>query len=165
MGEVFGTGWTCYSAQLQDPSRLDEDTRKRVTRDGASDLLEDLWEAYSDPGFQEQVRKLAFDMHNMGQGRKSSEHTWQLLPCLCRRLCCRSGVLTHPKGVMEMSRALSDHTRQGSANPKLRERAEQVFRLLYGDMYEHARAPALAPENRAAPLAIGLARAKEADSD
>merc|ERR1712139_358780 len=68
--EVFGKGWTSLNCEIVDPARVDETRRKRITREGASDLLDDLWEAYGDPGFQEQIRKLGWDMHKMGCGRE-----------------------------------------------------------------------------------------------
>jgi len=125
---------------------IDEEKRKKLTKDGAEDLLKDLSEAYQDATFRKQISKLGRDVTDQGEFivylnkvalpyQKPVLEKWGFEP---------SG-----KGVMEMSRAIQDHTRGKAADPKLRVQAEETMRALYGEFYDVARGAGLRPEDRA----------------
>merc|ERR1712216_176608 len=138
--EVFGKGWTSFNCEIVDPAKVDETRRKRITREGAADLLDALWEAYSDAGFQQKIKKLAWDMHIVGADREEfRSHLATVALPVQKDVLQKWGFEPSQKGVLEMTRALSYHTRAADSDPKLRERGEQVYRLLYGEMYEQAR--------------------------
>merc|ERR1711972_636151 len=109
-----------FSCELVDPARVDEARRKRITKDGAFDLLEALWEAYSDAGFQAQVRKLSHDMLSMGHGMEEFRRNLAMVALPVQRTVLQKwGFDPSQKGVLEMIKALADHTR---SDPQLRER-------------------------------------------
>lgn len=152
-----GTAQSSEKAQVRaSPSQIiNNPNRKRLTKEGAWDLLDDLDAAYRDPWFVQRIDKLIADvrfstrefMQNLGrvalEAQKPVLEKWGFEP---------SG-----SGVLEMRAALQDHTRgpRGAPSPSegtemaassaggdvaLRERAEAVNRRLYGSpelkMYE-----------------------------
>lgn len=127
-------------------SSIDEGKRKKLTRDGAEDLLKDLDEVYSDPTLRKQISKLGRDVSDQGE-----------FVCYLNRVAlpyqkpilARWGFEPSAKGVMEMTRAIQDHTRGKEPDHKLRVQAEQTMRTLYGEFYDVARGDALRPEDRA----------------
>jgi len=109
------------------------DKRKKLTKDGAEDLLDDLRRAYCDTLFQKQVRKLALDVRRdrvefMVNMRKVSLEVQ-------RPILEKWGFEATAKGVKEMQCAIQDHTAGRNPDEELREKADYVTQLLYGDMY------------------------------
>lgn len=148
--------------------KLDDKSRKRLTRDGAEDILKDLSNAYSDQTFRGQVRKLASDVTDVAE-----------FICYLTRVALpvqapvleKWGFEASELGVTEMRRAVQDHTRGPSADLRLRAQAEETMRALYGEFYEVARAYGLSPEERAKvpepsrkPRACGSGEASLLDS-
>jgi len=118
--------------------------RRRLTADGAEDLLMDLKSAYSDTTFQKQVFKLSRDMK-----KNKSEFMRNLgkvaLPVQLRVLE-KWGFEPSEEGVLEMTRAIQDHTQGKHVDDKLRLQADAVARALYGVMYDVITRPESAGE-------------------
>eukprot|EP00746_Dinoflagellata_sp_MGD_P164641 gnl/MRDRNA2_/MRDRNA2_93379_c0_seq1.p1 gnl/MRDRNA2_/MRDRNA2_93379_c0~~gnl/MRDRNA2_/MRDRNA2_93379_c0_seq1.p1 ORF type:complete len:536 (-),score=145.62 gnl/MRDRNA2_/MRDRNA2_93379_c0_seq1:135-1742(-) len=112
--------------------------RKKITKDGALDLLDALEEAYRDPQFMQRVDKLAKDVRldpkEFLTNLKKVAFEVQL-PVLERW-----GFELNPRGVLEMQCAIQDHSQGSPPDAEVAKRAEEVLRLLYGDpqlrMYE-----------------------------
>jgi len=109
-------------------------SRRKITKDGARELLEALIEAYSDVSFQRRVRKLSRDVNRdraqfmLGlkgvafEVQKPVLERWGFVPTL--------------EGVKEMQAAIQDHSFGRDSDQTLKDRAETAIRILYGDMYE-----------------------------
>ena len=116
--------------------QLDDLTRKRLTREGAEDMLKELEHAYSEPSFREQVRKLARDVQNKDE-----------FTCYLARVALpvQKPVLEHwgfeatELGVIEMQCAIDDHSET------LKRQAEATQRALFGEMYNAVRGKSTAP--------------------
>ncbi|CAE8616352.1 unnamed protein product [Polarella glacialis] len=125
---------------------VDEESRKRLTRDGAEDLLIQLAEAYRDPSFRQQVRKLARDVADQAE-----------FICYLNKVALpvqgpvleKWGFEATLLGVAEMRRAIQDHTLGQFADPGLKRQAEETMQALYGELYDTVRGQGLRPEDRA----------------
>eukprot|EP00747_Dinoflagellata_sp_TGD_P024429 gnl/TRDRNA2_/TRDRNA2_130540_c0_seq1.p1 gnl/TRDRNA2_/TRDRNA2_130540_c0~~gnl/TRDRNA2_/TRDRNA2_130540_c0_seq1.p1 ORF type:complete len:635 (-),score=191.88 gnl/TRDRNA2_/TRDRNA2_130540_c0_seq1:92-1996(-) len=127
---------------------VDEKKRKKITNEGAGDLLDDLKNAYSDTGFQEQVEKMAYDVRH----DKAEFVAYLRLVALPvqKPVLKKWGFDCSEKGVQEMTLALQDHTRGKDADPALKTKAEEVMRVLYGEqMYEITRGASISEQHRA----------------
>eukprot|EP00435_Cladocopium_sp_Y103_P019283 s711_g4.t1 len=109
--------------------RVDDLTRKRLTKDGAEDMLKDLELAYSDATFREQVRKLARDVRNKDE---FSLYLSKVALPVQQPVLERWGFEATELGVIEMQMAIEDHTKHCD---QLKRRATQTQRVLYGEMY------------------------------
>lgn len=109
--------------------RVDDLTRKRLTKDGAEDMLKDLELAYSDATFREQVRKLARDVRNKDE---FSLYLSKVALPIQQPVLERWGFEATEVGVIEMQMAIEDHTKHCD---QLKRRATQTQRVLYGEMY------------------------------
>merc|ERR1712118_437497 len=113
---------------------------KRLTKEGAEELLEALLWAHGDSDFQQKVKKFTYDVHGdkvaflVTLKKVAFEVQGPLLE--------KWGFEASLKGVAEMQMALQDHTRGKNAEPELRQLAEEVMRTLYGEMYERVIEPA-----------------------
>merc|ERR1719161_729104 len=112
--------------------------RKKITKDGALDLLDALEEAYSEPQFVQRVDKLIKDVRLDPKAFLTNlkKVAFEVqLPVLERW-----GFELNPRGVLEMQCAIQDHSQGANPDPEVAKRAEEVLRLLYGDpklrMYE-----------------------------
>lgn len=130
--------------------------RKRLTKDSAAELLEELRSAYEDTVFRKQVAKLARDVR---------WNKTQFVPILRkvaldvqRPVLEKWGFEASAAGAAEVELALQDHTRGepgtgAGRDAALQEKADAVTRILYGEMYEvvflgSLRPPALEPRAR-----------------
>lgn len=161
---LHGTGWTSYRYELYDPEVVDDVKRKRITKDGAVDLLDVLAEAYSETGFKQKVEKLAYDMRYYPD-EDFRAHLARVAYEVQRPILEKWGFEVSQRGVQEMTKALSDHTRGTNSDPKLKQRAESVYRMLYGDRYEAAMANALPEDVRLLPVERPQKLQDESDSD
>lgn len=109
--------------------RVDDLTRKRLTKDGAEDMLKALELAYSDATFREQVRKLARDVRNKDE---FSLYLSKVALPIQQPVLERWGFEATEVGVIEMQMAIEDHTKHCD---QLKRRATQTQRVLYGEMY------------------------------
>ena len=108
--------------------QLDDSTRKRLTKEGAEDMLKELESVYSESNFREQVRKLARDVHDKDE-----------FTCYLARVALpvQKPVLEHwgfeatELGVIEMQCAIEDHSDCDS----LKRQADATERALFGEMY------------------------------
>jgi len=116
-------------AQRVELPRVDDLTRKRLTKDGAEDMLKDLELAYSDATFREQVRKLARDVRNKDE---FSLYLNKVALPIQQAVLERWGFEATEVGVIEMQMAIEDHTKHCE---QLKRRATQTQRVLYGEMY------------------------------
>lgn len=116
-------------AQRAELPRVDDLTRKRLTKDGAEDMLKDLELAYSDATFREQVRKLARDVRNKDE---FSLYLNKVALPIQQAVLERWGFEATEVGVIEMQMAIEDHTKHCE---QLKRRATQTQRVLYGEMY------------------------------
>lgn len=107
--------------------------RKRLTKDGADDLLEDLRSAYSETPFQKQVRKLALDVRR--DRVEFMTHMRKVCLSVQQPILQKWGFEPSAKGVKEMQAAIQDHTIGQKADDSLRDKADKVTQVLYGDMY------------------------------
>eukprot|EP00931_Biecheleriopsis_adriatica_P104635 TRINITY_DN79283_c0_g1_i1.p1 TRINITY_DN79283_c0_g1~~TRINITY_DN79283_c0_g1_i1.p1 ORF type:complete len:771 (-),score=229.47 TRINITY_DN79283_c0_g1_i1:27-2339(-) len=139
-------------------ANVDDATRKRLTHDGAEDLLKELEQAYSDPSFRQQVRKLARDVRN------KDEFVCYLnkvaLP-IQTPLLEKWGFEASELGVSEMRRAIQDHTLGERSDKKLKRQAEATMRALYGEMYDPVRGEGLRAMDRAPASAAATASEKD----
>lgn len=119
--------------------RLDEEYRKRITKDGAWDLLENLQDAYEDSLFRAQVKKLSRDV-NFNRAEFVAYLSRLSLP-IQKPVLEKWGFDPTEDGVTEMTKAIQDHTRGSGADTRLRAKAEEVIRVLYGEMFECTRPP------------------------
>lgn len=119
--------------------RLDDEYRKRITKDGAWDLLQNLQDAYEDSLFRAQVKKLARDV-NFNRAEFVAYLSRLSLP-VQKPVLDKWGFDPTEDGVTEMTKAIQDHTRGPSADPQIRVKAEEVIRVLYGDMFDCTRPP------------------------
>lgn len=107
--------------------------RKRLTKDGADDLLDDLRRAYSETPFQKQVRKLALDVRR--DRVEFITHMRKVCLATQKPILQKWGFEPSAKGVKEMQGAIQDHTTGQNPDEALREKADEVTQVLYGDMY------------------------------
>lgn len=111
---------------------------KRITRDGAWDLLEDLEAAYTDPWFVKRVDKLIHDVRF--DTKAFMGHLGGVALEAQRPVLEKWGFGASKAGVGEMRAAVQEHTRGPGADPRLQETADRVNRALYGTpslrMYE-----------------------------
>lgn len=107
--------------------------RKRLTKDGADDLLEELQRAYGETLFQKQVRKLAVDVRR--DRVQFITHMRKVCLAVQKPILLKWGFEPSAKGVKEMQSAIQDHTIGQEADDALREKADAVTQILYGDMY------------------------------
>lgn len=139
---------------------ITEDKRLKLTKDGVEDLLENLKDAYGEPSFQRQVEKLAVDVNY-----DPSEFVVYLRSVAFyaqKPVLEKWGFDPSEKGVLEMARAIQDHTK---GDLQLRKKSEETFRALYGDMYDTARAPQVDPQVRAAKVAPTPNKGNKVDED
>jgi len=115
-------------------SGLKEETRKKLTKEGVEDLLRDLRDAYSDTTFQKQVFKLSRDVRR--DKSQFTTHLKKLALTVQKPVLEKWGFEESLKGVLEMTRAVQDHTRGKASDSALVKQAEDTRRVLYGDMYE-----------------------------
>jgi len=113
--------------------------RKRLTKDSAADLLEELRHVYEDTVFRKQVAKLARDVR--WDKTEFVFHLRKVAMEVQRPILERWGFDASLQGVSEVELALQDHTRgaPGTAtgfDGALKEKSDLVTRLLYGEMYE-----------------------------
>jgi len=110
--------------------REEEERKKKITKDGAFDLLDDLYRAYTDPYYVMRVDKLSADvrfdvpefMANLGNVALEFQ-----IPILTKW-----GFDPSHKGVVEMRAALQAHSRGIDGDRKLRAKAEKVTKAAYG---------------------------------
>mmetsp|Transcript_49623 Transcript_49623/g.153448 ORF Transcript_49623/g.153448 Transcript_49623/m.153448 type:complete len:287 (+) Transcript_49623:1-861(+) len=109
--------------------------RKRITRDSAWDLLDDLQAAYTDPWFVKRVDKLAVDV--AFDARRFVEHLAGVALDAQRPVLEKWGFEASAAGLLEMRAALRDHSK---GDPKMKEKADVVHKALHGspqlNMYE-----------------------------
>lgn len=102
----------------------------RITRDGASDLLDDLRAAYADPGLRGRVDKLIRDVRF--DAGSFLQHIGAVALPAQEPVLRKWGFDPSRHGVAEMRAAIQDHTRGPRADPELRERADEVNGALFG---------------------------------
>mmetsp|Transcript_34743 Transcript_34743/g.79682 ORF Transcript_34743/g.79682 Transcript_34743/m.79682 type:complete len:554 (+) Transcript_34743:99-1760(+) len=141
--------------------RLDSSGRKRLTRDGAQELLGDLRRAYEDPTLQKQVEKLAIDVHF--QPDEFVAYLAKVVLPAQEPVLARWGFDPNERGVREMTRALQDHTQAAGADAQLREGVQEVQKTLYGIMYDHVWRPS--DDAKAAAEAAASVKADDSDSE
>ncbi|CAE7640708.1 unnamed protein product [Symbiodinium pilosum] len=134
---------------------LDDTSRKRLTHDGAEELLKELELAYSEPNFREQVRKLARDVNDQ---EEFVQYLNQVALPVQKPVLERWGFEATEVGVTEMRRAIQDHTVGDDA--KLKRQAQATTRALYGEMYNAVRGGKSARE-RGAPTAASFVPEKD----
>eukprot|EP00931_Biecheleriopsis_adriatica_P061479 TRINITY_DN36969_c0_g1_i1.p1 TRINITY_DN36969_c0_g1~~TRINITY_DN36969_c0_g1_i1.p1 ORF type:complete len:659 (-),score=174.06 TRINITY_DN36969_c0_g1_i1:43-2019(-) len=121
-------------SQVSKPSQSGEG-RKRLTRDGAREVLQDLASAYGEPSFVQRVDKLSRDLHF--EAREFAPQLARLSLEAQRPVLEKWGFEGSLPGAQELKLALQDHT---SGDPDLLATSEKVSRLLYGSpelqMYE-----------------------------
>lgn len=106
--------------------------RRRLTKNGAEDILDDLEQAYANPWFVERVDKLVQDMNydpakfmaHLGRSTLALDVQQPILE--------KWGFDVSSQGVADMSLAIQEHTRGRSADPALKKRADEVGKGLYG---------------------------------
>jgi len=112
--------------------------RKRLTLDGASDLLDDLEAAYTDPNFVRRVDKLIQDVRF--DSRAFMSNLGAVAFDVQTPLLQKWGFEPSAEGLAEMRAAMRDFTRGAGADARMQTRAETVNRALYGSpslrMYE-----------------------------
>lgn len=126
--------------------RLDDEYRKKVTKDGAWDLLQSLQDAYEDSLFRAQVKKLARDV-NFNRAEFVAYLSRLSLP-VQKPVLEKWGFDPTEDGVTEMTKAIQDHTRGANADPQIRAKADEVIRTLYGEMFDCTRPPSMRVGNR-----------------
>merc|ERR1712060_623791 len=115
--------------QLQEESCVNSTTRKRLTKDSAIDLLDELQRAYSDPGYQQQMRKLVRDVR--WNKTDFMTHMRKVALNVQKPVLEKWGFEPSFPGVAEMELAIQDHQCQ-----ELKEKKDAAARFLYGEMYE-----------------------------
>ncbi|CAJ1426305.1 unnamed protein product [Effrenium voratum] len=118
--------------ESQAAARVEDATRKRLTRDGAEDLLKELERAYAEPSFREQVRKLARDVSSQ---EEFTRYLDKVAFPVQKPVLERWGFEATAFGVVEMRCAIQDHT----ADPQLKRQSDATTRALYGEMYNAVR--------------------------
>lgn len=113
----------------QSPARSSRE-RKRLTKDGAQELLEDLLEAYSEPSFIQRVDKLAHDVRF--EGRQFVQCLGPVALEVQRPVLTKWGFQPSDEGVKEMRAALQDHTRAAGADPAIKQLADQASKAVFG---------------------------------
>mmetsp|Transcript_25996 Transcript_25996/g.54997 ORF Transcript_25996/g.54997 Transcript_25996/m.54997 type:complete len:629 (-) Transcript_25996:69-1955(-) len=113
-----------------EPSQPSATERKKITRDGAWDLLDDLETAYTDPSFVQRVDKLISDVRF--DARSFMQHLGSVALAVQRPILEKWGFENSGQGVKEMRLAVQDHTRDTGCDPELKRKAEKVNRALYG---------------------------------
>mmetsp|Transcript_25598 Transcript_25598/g.82634 ORF Transcript_25598/g.82634 Transcript_25598/m.82634 type:complete len:508 (+) Transcript_25598:324-1847(+) len=121
------------------PFQLDDNTRKKMTPEGAEDLLRDLTDAYRDTGFQMQIFKLARDVE-MDKHAFLANLKQVALP-LQKPILEKWGFEPSSLGVQEMTRAIADFTRGLRADARVKARADETTMALYGCMYDKLTRP------------------------
>merc|ERR1711933_221061 len=104
--------------------------------DGVADVLEELRNVYSDTTFQKQLAKLARDVR--WDKAQFIENMRRLALGVQAPILEQWAFESTADGVMELQLAIQDHTsavaREGR-DRTLKEKADAVTRLLYGEMY------------------------------
>lgn len=120
---------TDVTKQLQDVPCINSSARKRLTKDSAIELLDELQRVYSDTGYQTQIRKLVRDVR--WNKNDFMTHVRKVALNVQRPVLEKWGFEHSLPGVAEMELAIQDHE-----CPELKKRADDAARLLYGEMYE-----------------------------
>ncbi|CAK0851324.1 unnamed protein product [Prorocentrum cordatum] len=103
---------------------------KRITRDGVSDLLDDLKAAYADPGLRRQIDKLIRDVRF--DAGSFMQHIGAVVLPVQEPVLRKWGFDASRHGVAEMRAAIQDHTRGARADLELKGRADEVNSALFG---------------------------------
>lgn len=111
-------------------SSVQKVTRRKITRDGAWDLLDSLETAYQDPGFIAQVDKLIQDVHF--DSKQFMLNLNKVSLPIQRPILEKWGFEASPQGVEEMMKAIQDHSHGPGSDAKLRTRWNEVQKQLYG---------------------------------
>lgn len=114
-------------------------TRKRLTREGAEDLLIALRDAYRDSTFQKQIYKLSQDVR--GEKRAFLANLKQVSLPLQKPVLEKFGFEPNEKGLREMMRAVQDYTVGPKADPGVKRAADETTVALYGVMYDRLTRP------------------------
>lgn len=121
-----------------EPYRVNNTECKKITRDGAWDLLDDLEAAYADPCFKKRVDKLSADV--VFNARHFMEHLSGVALDVQKPVLKKWGFEPSASGLLEMQIALDSHTKGLDKDPKLEARARAVEKTVYGspelNMYE-----------------------------
>lgn len=116
------------------PLKIDTCTsRKRLTRDGAADILEDLRHAFADTLFQKQVSKLATDVRFERQPFLA--HLQYVMLDVQRPILSKWGFAPSVEGAQEMQCAVQDHINGVNGDSVLAAKDDLVKRLTHGQMY------------------------------
>lgn len=111
---------------------------KRLTREGAWDMLDALEAAYTEPWFVRRVDKLIRDVHF--DPREFMRNLGAVALEAQKPVLERWGFEASRRGVLEMRAALRDSMQGPTADQKLKDRAEAVNKALHGSpglrMYE-----------------------------
>jgi len=119
--------------------RIDDKARRRLTKDGAEDLLLELQNVYADSTLRCQIDKLMYDVRH--DREKFLLNMRGVTLDAQRPVLARWGFDADAKGVAEMQMALADHTRGKNADRNLKLLAEETIRVLYGPMYDIVMSP------------------------
>jgi len=111
-----------------------ERMRRKLTREGAEDLLVELKEAYLDTGFQHQIFKLAMDVNR--DKRDFMANLNKVALPLQSPILGKWGFEPSDKGVAEMKRAIQDWTYGVKKDSKIKLKADETTAALYGCMYD-----------------------------
>jgi len=140
---------------LRPKPQVDDLTRKRLTKDGAEDVLKELEIAYSDSNFREQVRKLARDVRNKDE---FSLYLNKVALPVQTPVLERWGFEATELGVIEMHCAIEDHTKTCDT---LKRRCDLTQRALFGEMYNAVWGSTKTPASTALPEKERLKQAEK----
>jgi len=138
---------------------------KKLTKDGAEDILRDLSKAYGDSTLRRQVSKLGRDVTSQAE---FVFHLNKVALPFQKPVLEKWGFDPSEKGVAEMTQAIQDHTHSKTGSAKVKKQAEQTMRTLYGEFYDIARGDWLLPQDRAKPspnVQLGKKNEDGADDD
>lgn len=120
-----------------------DECRKKLTAEGAEDLLVELTHAFGDSGFQRQIFKLA---HDVRMDRKTFlDHLTTLALPLQAPIIARFGFEPTPDGVREMKMAVAELIRTECGNGRVKARADETTIAMYGCMYDALTLPESRP--------------------
>lgn len=116
-----------WAGSLAPTKTLEQAERKRITKDGAQELLEALEEEYGEAAFQQRIDKLAKDVRL--DCKEFLANLKKVAFEVQKPILERWGFELNPRGVMEMQAAIRDHTEKDG---ELKALSEKVLKLLYG---------------------------------
>lgn len=113
---------------------LNEETRMKLTVEGALDLLAELRDAFHDPAYQAQIYKLARDVR--ADRKQFLANLKPVALPLQAPIIERYGFDPTPEGVREMKKAIADFTSGAVVHERIQARADETTVAMYGCMYD-----------------------------